>query len=67
MDYLMVGLYHYIIEEFPSVYTTCYTRDLLQNVLIESMKIESVAERCEWLNRILPQMSLSEIRDVLLR
>ena len=63
----MRNLYTYILEEFPTVYTSHYTRDLLFNILFESEKIVNIGERCEWLSRILPEMSLREIRDVLLR
>ena len=67
MDNEMKCLYSYILAEFPSVFTTTYARELLENILIESQKIERMSDRCEWLSKILPQMSLREIRDVLLR
>ena len=67
MDNEMRQLYEYIIIEFPSVFTTHFSRDLLYNILEESQKIESMSERSEWLDKILPQITLREIRDILLR
>ena len=63
----MKCLYSYILEEFQMVFTTTFARDLLENILIESQKIERMSDRCEWLSKILPEISLREIRDVLLR
>lgn len=67
MENLMQNLYNYILAEFPSTFMTFYAIELLANVLVESEKIKSISERCNWLSRMLPQMSLSEIRDILLR
>lgn len=63
----MSELYNYILDEFPEVFRTHFASDMLDNILIESEKIESISERCEWLTKMIPQVSLSEIRDILLR
>lgn len=67
MDNEMRNLYSYMLDEFPSVFTTHFSRDLLYNILEESQKIDNMTERCEWLAKILPQVQLKEIRNVLLR
>ena len=63
----MKNLYAYILNEFSMSFETRFTRDLLYNILHESESIECVSERCEYLNRILPQITLTELRDILLR
>ena len=57
----------YMFEEFSSVFVNPYARELLENVLMESEKIQCISERCEWLAKILPEVSLKELRDVMLR
>ena len=57
----------YMFEEFPSAFESPFTRELLENVVRESEKIERISERCEWLANILPEVTLSELRDVMLR
>lgn len=63
----MTELYNYIKDEFPGATNTHFADDMLQNILEEAEKIESIAERCEWLAKIIPQINVSEIRDILLR
>ena len=64
----MTELYCYILEEFPSAFlNNPFARDLLENILTESEKIESIAERCDYLARMIPEVNISEIRDILLR
>lgn len=63
----MTELYNYIIDQFPDAFTTHFTNDMLENILEESEKIERISERCEWLAKMIPQVTLSEIRDILLR
>ncbi|WP_342759458.1 hypothetical protein [Kineothrix sedimenti] len=63
----MNELYNYIIDEFSSVFHNSFTRGMLQNILDESEKIEIISERCEWLDKMIPQIRIDEIRDVLLR
>lgn len=67
MDNEMRNFYEYIITEFPTVFTTHFSRDLLYNILKESQKIECMAKRCDWLGKILPQVQVTEIRNILLR
>ena len=57
----------YMFEEFKSVFISPFARELLENVVEESEKIESISERCEWLANILPEVTLSELRDIMLR
>lgn len=63
----MSELYDYILNEYPSAFTTHFATDMLDNILEESEKIEKISERCEWLEKMIPQIRLSEIRDILLR
>ena len=64
----MTELYRYILEEFPSAFlNNPFARGLLENILTESEKIESIAERCDYLARMIPEVNISEIRDILLR
>lgn len=63
----MSQLWNYIISEFPTAFETSFARDLLDNILEESERIESIAERCDWLARIIPEVRVNEIRDILLR
>ena len=63
----MSDLWNYVISEFPTAFTTQFGRDMLSNILDESEKIECVSERCEWLCKMIPEIRLSEIRDILLR
>lgn len=63
----MKELFGYILEEFPSSMRSPFARDLLTNVLDESEKIECIAERCEWLAKMIPEITLEEIRNILLR
>ena len=63
----MSQLWNYIISEFPAAFETSFARDLLDNVLEESEKIENIAERCDWLARMIPEVRSTEIRDILLR
>lgn len=63
----MTELYNYIISEFPSAFTTHFANDMLANILEESEIIESISERCEWLAKMIPEVRLIEIKDILLR
>lgn len=63
----MSELWNYIISEFPTAFTTPFSRELLDNILEESEKIECIADRCEWLSKIIPEIRLNEVRDILLR
>lgn len=63
----MSQLWNYIISEFPAAFETSFARDLLDNILEESEKIENIAERCDWLAKMIPQIRSTEIRDILLR
>lgn len=63
----MNELYNYIIDEFSSVFHNSFTREMLRNILDESEKIESISERCKWLDKMIPQIRLDEIRNILLR
>ena len=67
MENISKQLQLYMFEEFPSVFTNPYARELLENVLMESEKIQCIAKRCEWLAKMLPEVSLQELRDVMLR
>ena len=67
MENISKQLQLYMLEEFPSVFVNSYARELLENVLMESEKIQCIAERCEWLAKILPEVSLQELRNVMLR
>ena len=67
MQNISKSLCSYMFEEFKSVFTSPFARELLENVVEESEKIESISERCEWLANILPEVTLSELRDVMLR
>lgn len=63
----MSQLWNYIISEFPTAFETSFSRDMLDNILEESEKIENIAERCDWLAKMIPQIRATEIRDILLR
>ncbi|PJJ26707.1 hypothetical protein [Lacrimispora celerecrescens] len=63
----MSQLWNYIISKFPTELETSFARDMLDNILEESEKIENIAERCDWLAKMIPQISSTEIRDILLR
>jgi hypothetical protein len=63
----MSQLWNYIISEFPTAFETVFARDMLDNILEESEKIENIAERCDWLARMIPEVRSTEIRDILLR
>ncbi|GEM_PF-4616411 len=63
----MSQLWNYIISEFPTAFETAFARDMLDNILEESEKIENIAERCDWLARMIPEVRSTEIRDILLR
>lgn len=63
----MSQLCNFIISEFPTAFETAFARDMLENILEESEKIENVAERCDWLVKMIPQVRATEIRDILLR
>lgn len=63
----MSELKSYIISEFPIAFTIPFCRELLDNILDESEKIECIADRCEWLSKIIPEIRLNEVRDILLR
>ena len=67
MENISKQLRLYMLEEFPSVFMNPYSRELLENILTESEKIQCVAERCEWLAKMLPEISLGELRNVMLR
>lgn len=64
---MMNELYQYIEYYFSEGLTTHFARDMLENILIESEKIESISERCEWLAKMIPQVRITEIREILLR
>jgi len=63
----MFELRNYIINEFPAAFTTPYSREMLDNILEESEKIESISARCEWISMMIPEIRLNEIRDILLQ
>lgn len=64
----MTELYNYILEEFPTAFSfNHFAVTMLDNILAESEKIESVAERCDWLAEMIPEITVAEIRDILLR
>ena len=63
----MTELYNYILNEFPEAFSTRFAADMLDNILAESEKFDCISERCEWLDKMIPQVSLGEIRDILLR
>lgn len=63
----MKELFQYISEEFPYGMRSPCARDLVSNVLDESEKITCIAERCEWLAKMIPEITLEEIRNILLR
>lgn len=63
----MSELYNYILDEFRSALDTPFTKEMLENILEESEKIGCISERCEWLEKMIPEISLKEIRDILLR
>lgn len=67
MQNISKNLCSYVFEEFQSVFTSTFARELLENVVEESENIESISERCEWLANILPEVTLSELRDIMLR
>ncbi len=64
---MMTELYNYIKDEFPGTTNTHFANDMLQNILEESEKIDSIAERCDWLAKMIPQITVNEIRNILLR
>lgn len=57
----------YMFEEFPSAFESPFSRGLLENIVVESEKIDSIAERCEWLCNVIPEVTLDEVRNFLLR
>ena len=61
------GFCSYMFEEFPSAFESPFSRELLENIVEESEKIDSIAERCEWLYNIIPEVTLNEVRNFLLR
>ncbi len=63
----MTELYNYILDQFPRVFSNHFAADMLDNILEESEKIESISERCDWLAKMIPEVTVSEIRDILLR
>ena len=63
----MSQLWDYIISEFPTAFETVFARDMLDNILEESENIENIAERCDWLAKMIPQVRSTEMRDILLR
>lgn len=67
MQNISLNLCSYMFAEFPSAFNSPFGRELLVNVIEESEKIELISERCEWLAKILPEVTLSELRDVMLR
>lgn len=67
MQNISKNLCSYMFEEFPYALRAPFARELLQNVVEESEKIERIAERCEWLNKMLPEVTLEELRDIMLR
>lgn len=67
MQNISKNLCSYMFEEFQSAFTSTFARELLENVIEESEKIESISERCQWLANILPEVTLRELRDVMLR
>ena len=61
-------LYIYLLDEFPKGINSIFARDMVCNILVESEKISNISERCEWLaNMFCPNVSIKEIRDILLR
>lgn len=61
-------LYEYLLDEFPMGINSIFARDMVLNILAESKKIHCISERCEWLAKMFfPDVSVKEIRDILLR
>lgn len=67
MQNISKSICSYMFEEFPTAFNSPFAREFLENVIEESEKIESIAERCEWLAKIIPEVTLNELRDVMLR
>lgn len=67
MNNEMMNLYEYLLIEYPAYFNSDYVTDMLYNILVESQKIDSMSLRCNWLDKMIPGVRLSEIRDVLLR
>jgi len=66
-DRLMDCLNQYIITEFPEAFKTHFACDMLCNILTESEKFKDIGEACEWLSEMIPEVTLKEIRDLIMR
>ena len=61
-------LYLYLLDEVHKGINSIFARDMVCNILAESEKISNISERCEWLAKMFcPNVSIKEIRDILLR
>ena len=67
MQNISKTLCSYMFEEFTNTFHSPFARELLENVIEESEKIELISERCEWLAKMLPEVTLKELRNVMLR
>ena len=67
MENISMQLCAYMFEEFHSAFETPYARMLLENIVEESEKIKLISERCEWLAKILPEVTVFELRNIMLR
>ena len=67
MQNISKNLCSYLFEEFPISSYSPFTRNLIENIIEESEKIELISERCEWLAKIIPEVTLNELRDVMSR
>jgi len=63
----MSELYNYVLDMAPIASPSNYISDMLENILDQSEKIECIHDRCEWLSKMLPNITDKEIRDILLR
>ena len=67
MNNISKNLCSYLFEEFPISCYSPFAKNLIENIVKESEKIELISERCEWLANIIPEVTLKELRDVMLR
>ena len=67
MQNISKNLLSYMFEVYPSSFSLPSAKKRLERVIKESEKIDRISERCEWLAKRLPETTLSELRDVMLR
>lgn len=67
MESAAYQLFIYILDEFPKATSSVFVRDMVCNILTESEKIHCIAERCDWLAKMIPEVTVAEIRNILLR